>query len=300
MEFTRELYYGLSGEDVRCLKDILFKLGMYSPGVGMITKDIFGIDTLQAVCAFQRQQELTPNGVVTQACWEAVMAAFANVGAEASGEKPGEELTFPSHIGEAAREAINAELKNTTAKRREIVLDALAFAFDSAVPAAYPISLYIRGGNLYNTNLLPNVITLARIASGAARQPEFYDGGRREMMEAAVRLNASITGADCSGGVVGLLRHAKVVQPGFDCSADGFFSSGSMKKIAKELLKPGDLVHKSGHVGMYMGGGYVTEWMGGAYGCQLTRLDARKGRNFVTGKTNNMSPWTGFLRPTYY
>ena len=36
-------------------------------------------------------------------------------------------------------------------------------------------------------------------ALGARRQPEFYDGGRREMMERVVEANPAITGADCSG-----------------------------------------------------------------------------------------------------
>ena len=163
----------------------------------------------------------------------------------------------------------------------------------------YPLSLYIRGGNLYNADLTKNVITLARIAAGAKRQPAYYDGGRREMMEAAVRAAPGITGADCSGGVVGLLRHAGVVKPGFDLSADGFYRSGGYRKIDKASLRPGDLLHKSGHVGLYAGGGYGVEWMGGAYGCQLTKLSDRRGYSFVTGKTGRMGAWTGFLRPAY-
>jgi hypothetical protein len=40
--------------------------------------------------------------------------------------------------------------------------------------------------------------------------------------------------------------------------------------------------------------------MGGAYGCQLTRLDARRGWNFVSGRLDRASAWTGYLKPAYY
>jgi hypothetical protein len=120
------------------------------------------------------------------------------------------------------------------------------------------------------------------------------------MMERAVRANPSITGADCSGGVVGLLRHARVVSKGFDLSANGFFASASCKKIDQSALQPADLLHKSGHIGLYAGGGYAVEWMGGAYGCQLTRLSTRRGWNFVKSKLDKSGDWTGFLQPGYY
>ena len=119
-------------------------------------------------------------------------------------------------------------------------------------------------------------------------------------MEEAVRNNPEITGADCSGGVVGLLRHAGVVSEKFDLSADGFAASARYQKIEQTALKPADLLHKSGHVGLYVGAGYAVEWMGGAYGCQLTALDQRRGWNFVKGTTDRFGSWTGFLRPTYY
>ena len=185
--------------------------------------------------------------------------------------------------------------------RRAIVLDALQFAYDASQLRDFPTSLYIRGGNLYNADLLPNVITIARIQSGAARQPEFYDGGRQEMMEQAVRQNPAITGADCSGGVVGLLRHAGVVKPSFDSAADGFAASKSMRThCARSDLRPADLLHKSGHIGLYAGGGYAVEWMGGAYGCQLTRVTGRRGWNFVKRKEERFGAWTAFLRPNWY
>ena len=296
MVLTRNLRYGIEGDDVRALKERLLALGCYAPNITGLTNSRFGSDTRAAVRAFQLANGLEVDGIAGPLTW----AALFTESVQPEEGTPDENDGIPSNIGSAAKSAISAGLAGAGETRRAVVLDALAFAYDSAVPADYPLSLYIRGGNLYNTDLQPNVITFARIASGATRQPEFYDGGRQEMMENAVGANPSITGADCSGGVVGLFRHAGLVAAKFDCSADGFWNSSSMKKIEKAELIPGDLLHKSGHIGLYAGGGYAVEWMGGAYGCQLTKLSARRGWNFVSGRTDRCSAWTGFLRPKYY
>ncbi len=288
MEFERTLTPGMTGADVRHMKDALLRLGYLHAS----THDTFGSDTAKAVERFQREHDLV--GVIDARTWAAIVDAIENA------PKPGE-YAMPTNIGTAAQTAIAAALDGVSKTRVGIVLDALQYAYDPAVPGEYPHSLYIRGGNLYNTDLTPNVITLARIASGAKRQPQYYDGGRKEMMEQAVTANPSITGADCSGGVVGLLRHAGVVKSGFDLSADGFYgASSNYQRIKKEELRPGDLVHKQGHIGIYVGGGYVVEWAGGAYGCQLTKVDDRRVYNFVTKKTGRMSAWQHFLRPKFY
>lgn len=296
---TRILRRGMTGQDVRQVKERLFQLGYYAPAIAVITKDSFGTDTLRAVKAFQAANGLACDGIVGPLTFAALLRTedgLTGVGGDTADPPP----DLPGNVGEAAALAVGRSLTNASAVRRGLVLDALSFAFDPAVPRTYPLSLYIRGGNLYNADLTRNVITLSRIASGVKRQPQYYDGGRREMMEAAVRSDPGITGADCSGGVVGLLRHAGVVKPGYDLSADGFYRSGSYKKVERDFLQPGDLVHKSGHIGLYAGGGYVVEWMGGAYGCQLTKLTNRRGYSFVSGKTGRMGAWTGFLHPAYY
>ncbi|MEN6593844.1 MAG: peptidoglycan-binding domain-containing protein [Clostridiaceae bacterium] len=296
MELTRNLRYGMAGEDVAWLKARLLALGMYGGQVTTLTNDRFGSQTKCAVKAFQAEQGLLADGIMGPLTFAALNGA-TDAAAAASSIDRGE---IPSNIGDTAAGSIASDLARVSESRKAIVLDALQFAYDPKVPVELPLSLYIRGGNLYNADLLPNVITLARIASGASRQPEYYDGGRREMMERAVRANPSITGADCSGGVVGLLRHARVASKGFDLSANGFFASASCKKIEQSALLPADFLHKNGHIGLYAGGGYAVEWMGGAYGCQLTRLSARRGWNFVTGRLDKSGDWTGFLQPDYY
>ena len=292
MNTNRTLCFGCEGEDVLLVKMRLFALGCFDPQVTSIKNKRFGSDTRNAVRIFQARNALLQDGAVGPLTWAALFPESAN-DIEPRGE-------IPANISAAAAGAINLALSGATETRRNIVLDALQYAYDPAVPREYPISLYIRGGNLYNADLAPNIITLSRIESGALRQPEYYDGGRREMMERAVAENPAITGADCSGGVVGLLRHAGVVKPKFDLAADGFAASKSVHRVEESELLPGDLLHKSGHIGLYAGGGYAVEWMGGAYGCQLTRLNARRGWNFVKHKEERFGMWTSFLRPNWY
>ncbi len=293
----RNLRVGSAGEDVVKVKQRLFDMHYFDPKITAIKKASFDIDTRAAVQAFQRANGLVSDGIVGPLTYAAL---FPEEQPEQIVALPAENDGFPAQIGDVAATAIRSELGGVSETRRGIVFDALQYAYDVARPGSFPTSLYIRGGNLYNTNLTPNVITLARIASGAARQPEYYDGGRQEMMEKAVLANPTITGADCSGGVVGLLRHAGVVKPTFDLAADGFVASSSYKHIEREQLTPGDLLHKGGHLGIYVGGGYAAEWMGGAYGCQLTKVDARLGWNFVKGKKERFGAWTSYLRPKFY
>ena len=292
----RILRFGSNGEDVAKVKLKLLSLGMYAPHILELKTSKFGQDTQDAVKRFQAQQGLVADGIIGPLTYAAL---FPEEHPEVIVIPAGID-GIPKQIGEKAARAIVNELASVSNLRRRIVLDALQFAYDRACPGPYPTSLYIRGGNLYNADLEPNIISIARIRSGAQRQPEYYDGGRQEMMELAVIANPLITGGDCSGGVVGLLRHAGVVKPTFDLAADGFAASSSYRHIDEEELSPGDLLHKNGHLGIYVGGGYAVEWMGGAYGCQLTKIDARRGWNFVKGREERFGAWTSFLRPKFY
>lgn len=296
MEFKRNLRRGMRGADVRYIKEKLLLTGSYTENITAIKNDGFGMDTLAAVRLFQRGHRdengarLAVDGVIGRKTWAAIIAAQPEIS----------DLALPPNIGLAAAANIAPALARVSDTRREMVLEALGYAHDPSTSRDYPLSLYIRGGNLYNTDLTKNIIDRARIESGAKRQPQYYNGGRKEMMLAAVRVDPTLTGADCSGGLVGLMRRFRLVKPSFDATADSLAGKSHSAVCAKDALRAGDWVGRSGHIGLFAGGGYVVEWVGGAYGCQLTRLDARRVWNFVTKKLQTQSAWSRYRKPEYY
>lgn len=84
---------------------------------------------------------------------------------------------------------------------------------------------------------------------------------------------------DCSGMIIQAIRTAI---PGYtDQTADGLYSKCKVKgPIASMPEMPGICVHKSGHIGVYLGNGKVIEARGVAYGVVITQLKDR--------------PWTGW------
>lgn len=336
MDFTRSLRLGMRGADVRYIKQSLHRDGFGAEAAETVT-EAFDLSTLWAVMGFQLSHSgtdgsfLIPSGVVDQKTWDAIEAARPDApdaqpgdegtddpadgggvpeeagGPEETGEpeengEPEETggIIIPANMGPAKAAAIRAALKGVSELRQSIVLEALRYAVDPAMPGAFPLSLYIRAGNLYNSDLKPNVITAARIESGAKKQPQYYDNGRKEMMLAAVEADPAITGADCSGAVVGILRYFGLVKPDFDQTADTLSGSSYSSAVDKAKLSPGDWVGRSQHIGIYAGAGYVVEWMGGAYGCQLSELDARAGWSFTENAMEEQSPFTRYRRPRYY
>ena len=94
---------------------------------------------------------------------------------------------------------------------------------------------------------------------------------------------------DCIGLIKGYMwcEDAEDTKPAYcsngfpDCSADTLLSRcverGDIKTIPEVV---GVCVFMSGHVGVYIGGGYVVEARGHAYGVVKTRLDARPWRQW--------------------
>ena len=165
MTQRRTLRPGSTGEDVMEAKQRLFSLGCYAEHVAAVTTDVYGADTHDAVKSFQRSNGLTADGIIGTMTW---VALFPEEHSIPTALNRGQ---IPQQIGDAAAGAILNALESQSETRRGIVLDALQYAYDADMASKYPISLYIRGGNLYNTDLTPNVITLKRIATGAKRQP---------------------------------------------------------------------------------------------------------------------------------
>ena len=293
----KNLKDGSRGDEVKAVQERLNQLG-YDAGEA---DGIFGSKTRKAVKDFQKENKLEVDGIVGKLT---LVALFKNKIEEPKKEEENFVITIdiPKNIGSKAAKAIAQDLQNVSEIRRNIVLTALKEAYDPEEPRDYPYSLYIRGGNLYNTDLSLNVIDSQRIETGAKRQPQYYSGGSKQMMLAAVKqYPGQITGADCSGGIVGLLRKFELVKPTFDAIANGLCGSGHSRKISKANLRPGDWVGLSGHIGLYVGGGYVVEWYGQNFGCQLTKLGTkRKAWDFVGKRYRTRAEWTKFRDPKYY
>lgn len=295
--FKRNLKFGSEGEDVRAVQKRLIELG-YSLGKCGADGE-FGGATKTAVLAFQTDKQLDSDGIVGKKTWAELFGDSQQVTEPEPTPEPVGDI--PENIGATAAAAIRADLGKVSDLRQRIVLTALREAYDPEKPRDYPYSLYIRGGNLYNTDLSLNVIDSQRIETGAKRQPQYYSGGSKEMMLAAVKKYPETTGADCSGGIVGLLRKQGFVKPTFDAIANGLCDSGHSRKISKADMIPGDWVGLSGHIGLYAGGGYVVEWYGRNFGCQLTKLGTkRKAWDFVGKRYRTRAEWTKYRRPKYY
>jgi len=286
VKFYRNVKRYLSGFDVLRVKKRLVELGYLRAA----TTRKFGGESYAAVKAFQRANDLDADGIVGKYTWAALFHTAANAG-------PAAAVKIPAHLPDGLRTSLGAELAQASAERRALCLLALAYAIDPYHPGDYPRSLYIRGGNLFNKDLTENVITMARIESGAAKQPEYYDGGRREFMLEAVDDNPAITGADCSGGVVGLWRRENVRPAGFDANANTLYAGHCVRTSSP---KPGDLAWKSGHIGLYVGAGRIVEWAGGAYGCQLTKANDRRCYNYVEKRLSKMPKWQAYGDPKHY
>jgi hypothetical protein len=289
VRFCRDITRYVDGADVLYAKKQLVALGFLRAA----TKLRFGDESYEATKAFQRANGLTPDGVIGRHTWAALFPAQSADGGEADAG----EIEIPAHIPNGIRAALKTGLAGISETRRALCLTALNYAIDPDKPGDYPRSLYIRGGNIFNKDLSENVITQARIVSGAARQPEFYDNGRKEFMLRAVAQNPAITGADCSGGVVGLWRKLGVKSAGFDANANTLYARHCTETTSPN---PGDLAWKSGHIGLYVGAGRIVEWAGGAYGCQLTQMDERRCYDYVKGRKSRMSAWQGYGDPKHY
>lgn len=304
MELTRNLKRYMKGEDVRAVKEKLFELGFYDKSIKKISNSTYGNDTYKAVKAFQKKYNLVVDGIVGKNT-----IAKLNVLIRAKEEdKPVAETNYVSatlypRISESSRAKINEALRRVSYVRRKVVLEALKYATDASIASQfkYPSSLYIRGGNLYNKDNTLNVITLKYLNGGYKKNYASYcTSGRLEMMIDTVEAHPDMTGADCSGGIIGIFRHFGLISMKTDATANGLCGIGYSSVIKKADLTAGDFVGKDGHICLYVGGGLMVEWAGGAYGCQLTEVSNRRCWSFTKRKMVKMDACTRYRCPKVY
>ncbi len=303
IKYTRVLKLGMSGNDVKYMKDCLFKLKYYSENITQISNNTFGNDTEKAVKEYQKENKnvsgkaLTVDGKIGEKTWYAIERDY-----EAGKVKPDVPfglLDSYTHISADKRKKIEAEIKNIDKLRQEIILEILNYAYDKDVPGDVR-ALYIFGANLYDTNLKINYADEAEIDRASKKYPQYFNNGRKEWMKEQVKKNPKLPASDCSGMEVGYLREHKLVSNTFDTTANNLCSDKCSSAISKNSLKPGDFVGFNGHIGTYVGAGYVVEFAGGAYGCQLTQFDDRKLYDFIKKKVVSGSKWVKFREPKWY
>ena len=136
----------------------------------------------------------------------------------------------------------------------------------------------------YGTTYVP--CTEALLRSKSKQYPSHYGASRMARYRADIAANQ--TCGDCVGGAIKgaawseLGAHkAQYASNGVpDTSADGMFAfckrqGADWGAISTLPERPGVALRRSGHVGVYIGGGQAVEWRGFNYGCVITRLRDR-------------------------
>lgn len=81
MEFTRNLKKGMSGDDVRAVKEKLFALGFYSTKITKLTNDTLGSNSVAAIKRFQLKNGLEPDGIAGKLTWAALFGGNPDIDA---------------------------------------------------------------------------------------------------------------------------------------------------------------------------------------------------------------------------
>ena len=315
IHYTRLLKKGMSGADVKYMKDCLFALKYYASKITRISNEVFGGDTTTAVKLFQKNvkdtsgKALTVDGIIGKKTWDAIVRDYkagkkhnggsAPTPAPAPAPTHSEPLSEYKHISSKVKKAISNDLGKVSALRQSFIKELLWYAYD-ANQGGLVRGLYIFGANLYDSNLNVNYADDKEIDRAARIYPSYFTGGRKEWVHQQVARSKTIPASDCSGMIVGLMREHRVVSNTFDTTANSFCSNSYSTAIHSSQLMPGDWVGYNGHIGMYVGGGYVIEYAGGSMGCQVTSLNNRYVYDFVAQKLVKKKQWNKFRRPKLY
>lgn len=319
MIHTRTLQEGSEADvDILFIKQRLYNMGLFETKIDSMTKTEFDEETTRAVLNFQERNRdvdgspFEQTGKIDSDIWNAILREhnifalardpiFTDESVIPNGESIGMPFAMPANISPEKAEKIAMNLSGISNRRRMIVMEALKLAYDPAVPRYYPISLYIRGRTSYSKhNQVEPAIVTDEVIDQQVSTYSMTDAKLRLMRE-TIAFDKKTIGADDCGGIIGLCHLAKVCKIGADLTAKVMVSDRYSTAITREELSPGDWVYKVDHIGLYVGGGYSVEWIGGAYGCQLTSMDEERiVYNFIKSNFVKLSMWDTFRRPKWY
>lgn len=96
---------------------------------------------------------------------------------------------------------------------------------------------------------------------------------RIQMLRSIGLVNKKNRAFDCSGLICWLMVKAGIeTAKDFDMRADDIF-----KRYTKTpIVKTGCLLHRTGHIALYIGNGYLIEAKGRKYGCCISVFDAKE------------------------
>lgn len=303
---------GSSGDDVYYIKNCLFDLGYYDDSIKVIVSKKFGEDSVTATKKYQSSNKdcngnkLVVDGKIGKLTWNAIVRDYDNIQPVpkteylTAKEYPNLTLTTINTLNEDWNRQFNGVYTDAVKFMRLCLKQAYDTVNGTYKAGDHLVGMYILGANLYNKNGVIFTPTAKYIEQRAKARPTYFNGGRKEFMLKELKYNPNINASDCSGMIIGVGWKTGLYKGG-DTTADSLSSSSSYSTaVSKSAMLPGAWVAKSGHIGVYLGAGFVVEFAGGAYGCQITDLNNRKCRNMMTGKLEKMSSWTKYRKPKWY
>lgn len=288
MRFTGTLRLGMSGPDVRLMKECLFRLGCYDPGVTRIRNAHFRMETADAVNCFCRRflpaMPFYP-GEIDRSLFLAILRENAKH----------LHISLPKQLASPfLRRKIRTALLCTHNMRRTLVLSALPYA--QATPSTSHTLC------LYGAEALQKLdtATIPALAACIHACPKRYSKRAIKQLTALLYFKKDLRLLPC--GVDALLYLWKRI--GLlpkDFSVSGFsLLLDYCQKIPFCRLEPGDVVWSFSGLGLYLGGGYVWSCPSLRAGCRISSLSEPRVVWFSDQKEHPMFPWMLAFRPIFY
>lgn len=288
MRFTRTLQLGMSGPDVRLMKECLFRLGCYDSSFTRIRNAHFRVETVDAVHRFCRRflpaTPFCPNEI-DRALFLAILRENAKH----------LHIALPKQLASPIlRRKIRTALLTTDNLRRSLAL--LALSYTEACPSvSHTLCLY--GANPLQQS---DTATISALAACINARPKRYSKRQIKALTALLHFKKDLHLLPCGVDALLYLWKRSSLLPK-DFSACGFsLLLDYCQKVPFCRLEPGDVVWGFSGLGLYLGGGYVWSCPSLDCGCRISSLTKPRAVWFTDQKEHPMFPWMLAFRPVFY